>query len=174
MNTREIVDLLSAWVVLSAAFANLFAALTLNGLTASLLTVGLGFLLHELAHKVVAQRYGLKAVFHASYSMLGFALLASFAGFIFAAPGAVYTEGSRTRRQQTLISAAGPLTNVVLAIGFLAVPGSIGSFGSTINGWLALFNMIPFGGLDGQDIYRYDKLLYAGIVAVSAVIILLL
>lgn len=174
VNSREISDLVAAWLILSVAFANLFRSLTFEGVAVSVATVGLGFLLHELAHKVVAQNYGLKAVFHANYSMLGFAVLASFAGFIFAAPGAVYTEGSRTRKQQTAISVAGPVTNIVLALAFLAVPGPIGSFGTSINGWLALFNMMPFGGLDGQDIYRYNKPVYILTVAVSAGIVFLL
>lgn len=174
MDKREIQDFVASWLILSAAFANLLGGFSLNSMGAALLTAGLGFLLHELAHKVVAQRFGLWAVFEANYSMLGFALLGSFAGFIFAAPGAVVTRGARTAFQQKWISAAGPLTNVVLALGFLAVPGFIGDYGFRINSWLALFNLIPFGGLDGESIFQNDKLLFGALAAVSLVLVFVL
>lgn len=171
MDTREIQDLGVAWLILSVAFANLFGGLNVGSVGAALLTAGLGFLLHELAHKIVAQRFGLWAVFEANYAMLGFALLGSFAGFIFAAPGAVVTRGRRTGFQQKWISAAGPLTNILLAAVFLGVPGFIGDYGFRINAWLALFNMLPFGGLDGQSVLENDKLLFGILVAASAFLV---
>ncbi len=170
----EIRDLAVAWLVLSVAFANLYGDLFnpfMMGV--SVLTVGIGFLLHELAHRVVARRFGLRAYFKAYYNYLGFAFLLSFAGFIFAAPGAVYTEGRRTARQQMLISVAGPVTNIVLGVLFLFFPGIVGDIGHRINIWLALFNMIPVGGLDGQSIYRYSKPVFAAVIITAAVLFLL-
>lgn len=174
MNGREIVDLAAAWVILSLAFANLLGGLGLEPFLFAFVTAGVGFLLHELAHRIVARNFGLGAHFEADYSMLGFALLLSFAGFIFAAPGAVYTEGPRSSRQQTLISAAGPITNILLAVAFFFVPGTLGDYGFQINSWLALFNMIPFGGLDGQSVFRNNKILWIIIVGVAAVFTFLL
>lgn len=171
METREAVDLVAAWLVLGLAFANLLGGWTLWTVLLALLTAGIGFLLHELAHRVVARRFSLGAEFRANYEMLAIALFGSFAGVIFAAPGAVYTEGRRTPRQQLLISAAGPLTNIVLAGLFYLVPGSVGSYGFMINSWLALFNMIPFGGLDGESIYRHDKVVFAAMVGVSGLMV---
>lgn len=167
MDKREIQDLLASWLILSVAFANLFGGLDFQSVGAALLTAGLGFLLHELAHKIVAEKFGLWAVFEANYSMLGFALLGSFAGFIFAAPGAVVTRGSRTGFQQKWISAAGPATNILLAVLFMFIPGFIGDYGLRINSWLALFNLIPFGGLDGESILKNDKLLFGLMLVVS-------
>ena len=174
MDKREVQDLGAAWLILSLAFANIFGGLNVESVGAALLTAGLGFLLHELAHKVVAQRFGLWAVFEANYSMLGFALLGSFASFIFAAPGAVVTRGSRTGFQQKWISAAGPLTNIVLAVAFLAVPGFIGDYGFRINSWLALFNMIPFGGLDGESVLKNDKILFSTLIVASTFLVFIL
>ena len=90
---REIRDLFLAWVILSIAFAvlfsgfrSLFSSVFLTFFGASALTAGIGFLLHELAHKLVAQRYGLFAEFKAFYGMLLIAVGLAFFGFIFAAP----------------------------------------------------------------------------------------
>ncbi|MFB6291793.1 MAG: site-2 protease family protein [Candidatus Nanohaloarchaea archaeon] len=171
---RELRDLAAAWVVLSVAFGNLLGGISFRPVAISFGTVGLGFLLHELAHKVVAQRYGLWAEFRADYSMLFFAFALSFAGFIFAAPGAVYSRGERTGRQQMWISAAGPAVNIVLAAMFFFVPGEAGFYGFQINSWLALFNLIPFGGLDGESIYRYSKPVFAVLAVVSGVLVFVL
>jgi len=69
-------DLVKAWFVIALAFA-----IVLNGglgfgseffilIVLSAITVGLGFLLHELAHKYVAQKYGCWAEFRAFNGML--------------------------------------------------------------------------------------------------------
>ena len=57
----EIRDLIKAWVAISIAFAIVMrsSSLGLNfyyGFIIASLTVGTGFLLHELGHKIVAQR----------------------------------------------------------------------------------------------------------------------
>lgn len=174
MDLREVGDLVAAWIILGLAFANLLGGFTLEPVLVSLGTVGIGFLLHELMHRAVARNFGLGARFEANYPMLGLALVLSFMNFIFAAPGAVYTRGQRTGRQQMLISVAGPVTNIVLALVFLAVPGVIGDYGFRINAWLALFNMIPVGGLDGESVLRYNKAVYFAVVAVAGVLVFML
>ena len=173
MRFEEKRDLLAAWGILGLAFANLLGGLSVSSIGVALATAGLGFLLHELAHKVVAQNYGLNAEFIADYKMLAVAFFGSFAGIIFAAPGAVYTRGRRTREQQLWITAAGPITNIVLAVMFLAVPGQIGSYGNTINTWLALFNLIPFGPLDGKKILDVSKPVFTALVVISLLLFLL-
>jgi len=177
---RELRDLAVAWLALSVAFAILFSgggpgvlagSVTEFGtlLGISLLTAGLGFLLHELAHKVVAVRFGQAAAFRANYQMLGLAVMVSLAGFIFAAPGAVYHRGRITERQQGLVALAGPVTNAVLGVAFL-VPWLVAPEGSTlllvaiygvaINFLLAGFNMLPFGPLDGATVRDWSLPVY--------------
>jgi Zn-dependent protease len=181
---RELRDLAIAWVVLSVAFTVFYfrgpvfdllngraaaEAITAlgTGVAVSVVTVGVGFLLHELAHKVIAVRFGQVAEFRADYNMLFLALMAGFAGFLFAAPGAVYHRGRVTRREQGLIALAGPVTNVALAIVFAplllfgGVLGLIGALGVVINLLLAGFNMIPFGPLDGKKVLAWNKVVYA-------------
>ncbi|MDP6648058.1 MAG: hypothetical protein QGH34_01545, partial [Candidatus Woesearchaeota archaeon] len=65
---KEIKDILKAWIVISAAFAillsdSIFSSDFYAKFIISSLTVGIGFLLHELGHKFVAQRYGCFAEF---------------------------------------------------------------------------------------------------------------
>jgi Zn-dependent protease len=199
-SARETRDLVVAWLALGVAFTLFLLVTSGRGvgpaglvsllgtglfvelLVLSLLTAGVGFLLHELAHKVVAIRYGQVAEFRADYTMLGLALAAALVGFLFAAPGAVYHSGRITPRESAGIAVAGPLTNVVLAALFLPLflltsdgfVHSAGQLGVTLNAVLAGFNMIPFGPLDGRKVLRWSKvgfgasfLLCAGVALAS-------
>lgn len=196
-SSQELRDLGIAWVALSIAFAIFFAgggqrAITLIGsgqfglaLVVSLLTAGVAFLLHEVAHKVVAIRFGQLAEFRADYGMLGIAIMSALVGFIFAAPGAVYHRGMLTKREHGLIALAGPVTNLVLVVVFVpifvagvalnvSVVELIGSRGLVINAFLAAFNMLPFASLDGRTVRAWSNLVFAGVFALSAALTVLL
>ncbi|MBU0979679.1 MAG: hypothetical protein KJ709_02650 [Nanoarchaeota archaeon] len=165
----ELKHLALSWAAISLAFAFL---LDIGSLAASFMiaaaTVGVGFIVHELSHKLLAQHYGCFAEFRANFSMLGLAvLLAAFAGIVFAAPGAVIIRGRATLPQYGKISLMGPLSSLVLALFFLnfyifgvGTLKVIGWFGFYINSWLALFNLIPFGFFDGAKILRWSKVAY--------------
>jgi Zn-dependent protease len=169
----ELRDLAAAWLALGVAFTFfLFPGIgqaILRGRVSpellgtafgiAMVTVGTGFLLHELAHKVTAVRFGQIAAFRADYGMLFLAIMAGLAGFLFAAPGAVVHRGRISARENGLIAAAGPVTNLALAALFvpLLVFGSglvatAGFYAVQINLLLAGFNMIPFGPLDGRKV----------------------
>lgn len=184
----ELRDIAKAWLVLSLAFACVYAGTNvINGtitkifstqflllFVISLFTAGLGFLLHELSHKLVAQRYGCVAEFRAWDQFLYLALgLAVLTGFIFAAPGAVMISGMITRRENGLVSAAGPATNYLLGLLFLGAGfilpswASIFLIGYSINMWLGLFNLIPFGNLDGYKVFAWNKIVWLGMAAVG-------
>lgn len=166
-------DLIAAWLALGVAFTLFFEGQTvldtpsesLRPFAVVLVTVGGAFLLHELAHKVVAVRYGQLAAFRADYGMLFLAVMGGFIGFIFAAPGAVHHRGRLTDAQRGHISLAGPVTNLVLAAVFvpvwvLGVAPPLGARGVGINLLLAGFNMLPVPGLDGRSVYEWDTLAY--------------
>jgi Zn-dependent protease len=171
----EIKDLFFAWLMISLAFAILFSGISslfsnpiifIISLGMALFTSGIGFLLHELMHKYVAQSYGFYAEFKAFYNMLFLAIAFSFFGFILAAPGAVFISGFITREKNGKISLAGPMTNILLAIIFLilllifttnGILGLFLNYGVMINSLLALFNMIPFMPFDGAKVYAWNK-----------------
>src|SRR6266540_1747740 len=94
---------------------------------ASFVAVITAFLLHELAHKALAQRYGCHAEFRAFPMGLLLGILTAAFGFLFAAPGAVMISGSVSPRQNARISAAGPGTNFVLAATFFGLAIMVGA-----------------------------------------------
>ncbi len=181
INTSEIEirDLLKAWVAISIAFAIIMkSSLNLSfyqTFIVSFITVGTGFLLHELGHKFVAQRYGCFAEFRSFDQMLVMAIAMSFLGFLFAAPGAVMITGPVGKSRNGKISAAGPIINLILAFLFLSflflkLAGMlkiIALYGFMINSWLALFNMIPIWNFDGVKIWAWNKIAYGVIVAIA-------
>lgn len=174
-SSEEIRQIAIAWIMISLAFAildlsagiaSIVSAEFLVDFLISAITVGIGFLLHELGHKVVAQHYRCWAEFRADFMMLLLAVGMSFFGFIFIAPGAVFIIGKVNVRQNGIISIAGPFMNFALALAFLLLAffgpaegiwAQVFSTGYFINAWLGLFNMIPFGYFDGAKILAWSK-----------------
>ncbi len=180
---QEKKELITAWMMLSLAFAillndgNLFDQGIFFSFIVSALTVGLGFLLHEIGHKIVAQRYNCWAEFRADRFMLFIAIIMSFFGFILAAPGAVFIKGTITVKRNGIISMIGPLINLLLGLIFLGLKflvakdtiwADVAYYGVFINAWLGVFNMIPFLGMDGQKIWKWNKLVYFSMLIAGA------
>ena len=191
----ELIDITKAWIALSFAFALIYGGISvMRGSLSSLFsfsfvilflisffTAGLGFLLHELSHKFVAQRYGCVAEFRAFNQMLWLAVgLAFLVGFIFAAPGAVMISGMITRRENGIVSVAGAVTNYILGFLFLGMQFAFPSFSSifligfNINMWLGLFNMIPFGPLDGLKVFHWNKIVWGIMVVIGVAFVFFL
>jgi len=179
ISKSELSDLAKSWFVVSLAFAIVmvgfysFTSLFI-GFAAAGFTVGIGFLAHELGHKFIAQHYGCFAEFKSYNNMLLLALVMSFFGFIFAAPGAVMIKGDLDRIRNGRIAAAGPIMSLLVAvlffILFLITPFKvIFIYGFIINSWLALFNLIPFSPFDGRSIYKWNKAVYIIMVAVAII-----
>ena len=72
-----------------------------------------GFLLHELAHKWMAQQYGCWAEYRGNKNGLYFALMMSVFGFLLAAPGAVMVSGNIVTTMND--ATVGPLSNIAIA-----------------------------------------------------------
>jgi Zn-dependent protease len=194
-SNTEITHILIAWVAISYAFAilllwfnfgrrpmteELFSGIA-SPLAISLSTVGVSFLVHELSHKVVAQRYGSWAEFRMNPMMLFIMLFLVYNyGILFAAPGAVMIYGGMIgRRENGRISVAGPLSNILLAFMFLPLLSEggiiyeIGRYGVLINIALALFNMLPFGIFDGRKVWAWNKLVYLLVVITGIFLVML-
>ncbi len=156
-----------------AALESVSVALVVTA-AASALT---GFVAHELAHKVAAQRMGYWAEFRMAPMGLLISLVTAALGFLWALPGATVVGGigEEDRGHWGRTSLAGPLTNLVLGAGFYA--GTLLAFRTNsdlypwlvvltwVNGWFALFNLLPFGPLDGAKVLRWNRLVWLGAIA---------
>jgi Zn-dependent protease len=173
----EIAQMLISVLTISLAFSLGF----LVSFPLVLLTVGIGFIAHEIGHKIVALRFGCRAVYKMWVEGLILALVFAFATagrFIFAAPGAVYIyKPGMTRRENGLISLAGPLTNVALAFVFfflILTPApflqQLGAWGFKINLFFAMFNLLPVPPLDGSKVMSWNPSVWLIVMVVSAVL----
>lgn len=187
---REILHLLIAWVVLGFCFAvsGLYNGHFISIFLISLATLGLGFIGHELSHRYIARKYGYIAEFQIWWYGLILALVFSFlsrGSIIFAAPGAVYImplvrpygwDYNFEKREMGRISLAGPLANITVAAVFFVIRyfggvlGIIGDYGFQVNLWLAAFNMLPLGPLDGRKIFSWNPYIW-GVITIPAWII---
>jgi Zn-dependent protease len=179
MSKMEKKELVKAWLATSLAFGIIIYGSEnsfIFSIAVAACTVGLGFMLHELAHRALARKMGKHAEFRANNSMLILAILMSFFGFIIAAPGAVHISGFGNRKQIGMTASAGPLTNLVLAILFIPfiwVIPKIAFYGFMINAWMGLFNLIPMPGFDGQKIIEWSKPAYFAMAALALALNLL-
>ncbi len=171
-------------VVISFVFAYIFAGRNPNAILLwfpiTVLVVGLGFVLHEMAHKYVAIHYGYWAEYRMWVGGLLLALIAAITiGFVFAAPGAVYIHGNYIRTSENgKISLSGPAINIILALVFLSIPlffpnstyVLIGVIGASVNSFLAFFNLIPFSMLDGAKIFRWNPVIWVITMGIAVIL----
>ena len=151
-----------------------------------LVLVFFSFLLHEFGHKFVAQKYGMWSEFRMYPFGLVLTLVTSICGFLFAAPGAVYIRGYADLEKNGRISMAGPIVNIVLAAISIAVVMLINdspywlndpqllvilvfTMLASLNSFLAIFNLLPIGPLDGGKILAWNKVVW-GLMFVIAIV----
>lgn len=180
----EIRDIIISMLAISFAFALLLSRSTGFNITVittlmpiTLIVVGFGFVFHELSHKFVAIRYGYWAEYKMWIQGLFLALITPLFGFIFAAPGAVYIHGEYISKEENgKISVSGSITNIIFASFFLliliALPNNtyittLAFYGVFINGFLAFFNQLPFFGLDGSKVIKWNPFVWILVVIVS-------
>ena len=180
MEKKEIRDIVIASAALAVAFSfNRNLQEFFINIPAAIVGVVSGFVLHELAHRFIARRYHCHAEFvlwrNGIILALALAVISNGA-FVFAAPGAVYIQNAvdlwgnpvgLSKKRNAIISIAGPATNIALALifGFFAQASTsfFFAYGAQINAWLALFNLIPFGPLDGAKVIAWNR--YAWLIA---------
>lgn len=140
------------------------------------------FLTHEIAHKIAAQRYGLWAEFRLTTWGALLTLVSIISPLKLISPGAVMISGSFVDKKimgKTAI--AGPAMNITLAVilGTIALYTTepiitfITAYSAFINAFLAAFNLIPFGIIDGYKIFTWNKLTWALAFAIAVALTIL-
>jgi Zn-dependent protease len=188
----ELVHLVIAYSVLTLDMALILSRILSSSFT--LIDLGLtaagaaltGFVVHEMSHKVAAQRMGFWAEFRLSPVGLFISVLTALYGFLFAAPGATMIGGMGDARSWGRTSLAGPLSNLaqggifLLAarVAYTFVPSGVATYALLIlaffNADFAAFNMIPLGPLDGRKVYRWSRPAWVATFLVSLAFVITL
>jgi len=152
-----------------------------------LAVVVIAFLFHELGHRTIARRFGAVAVYKMWIEGLVLGIVLMFMkpyGFIpFVAPGAVmiypfrfarwgYRKVNLSQVEMGIISFVGPAINLAFAILFKLIPGDIFALISSVNAFLALFNLLPIPPLDGSKILRWKMTLWLVMFIFSVLLVL--
>ncbi len=181
--TFDLIVLLSGSTLLAGGGARqLVHAFTPAGIGTAAAATFTGFVAHELAHKVVAQRRGFWAEFRAWPMGLVYSVVTAFLGVIMAAPGATVVGGMSPldRASWGRTSLAGPMTNLGFGLAFFA--GAVGAYrvGSWLfpyllllaffNAWFGAFNLIPAGPLDGAKVVRWNRGVWAAAIAATGLL----
>ena len=147
-----------------------------------LVAVIIAFLFHELAHKFVAQKFGAAAYYKMWPHLLVLGLVTMFTPFKFLAPGAVVIQpykfgrwGYRikhlTHNELGLIAVSGILVNLFFALTFRLIDNQIFQLIALLNAWLALFNLLPFGPLDGRKVMRWNTMYWFILILISFLLV---
>jgi len=136
------------------------------------------FLAHEIAHKIAAQREGLWAEFRLTLIGAILTLISVIPTFFkIISPGAVMIAGLADMKRAGKISIAGPATNMALSTVLLALAflfpqyTTMLAFAAFINAWMAVFNLIPVGILDGFKVFMWDKRNWVLAFSVSVILL---
>ncbi|MEM3010401.1 MAG: AN1-type zinc finger domain-containing protein [Candidatus Bathyarchaeia archaeon] len=133
-------------------------------------TFTVSFLLHEIAHKITAQIYGLWAEFRLTLFGVLITVISIFSFFKIISPGAVMISGYASRETVGKTALSGPLTNILIALVCICVglvtPSFpliwvVAVFTAWINVVIALLNLVPFGIIDGYKIFSWNKKVWA-------------
>jgi Zn-dependent protease len=143
-----------------------FAAWGLTEISIFAVLLTASFLIHEMAHKVIAQRQGLWAEFRLTSWGAAMTLVSVFTPIRLISPGAMMIAGPARLNEVGKISIAGPITNISLSLAFIVASFMQVSYSSywvlflilaSFNAFIAVFNLIPFGILDGFKIFSWNK-----------------
>ncbi len=144
------------------------------------------FMLHEMAHKFVSQRYGMTSEFRMTPQGYYLSAVAIIFGIPIFGTGTMMTSDVRSMDDFAKSSLAGPLSNLIIGGSLLAVAevivatggvvfgplGFVLYYGTLLNALLGLFNMIPLRGFDGGTVIRWDRTVW--IVVTASLLVLFL
>ena len=151
-----------------------------------LLTIITGFIGHELAHRSIARRRELSARFVLWTQGILFTLLGLIAPFFFIVPGFVFMSGFADRTTIGKVALGGPSINILNGLVLLLLwfvtdvvlwglnIDQVLILAAQLNFFLALFNLIPLGPLDGRKVREWNPTIWVGALGSSLVLWLLI
>lgn len=138
-------------------------SVSLSNLKYGIMAVAPGIVLHEMMHKFVAISFGMQATFQSSPIWLGVGVVMKMLAlpFIFFIPGYVSIQGFGTPLQFALIAFVGPASHLffyfgakyALANNWWPKYTNVLVVTRYVNGFLFIFNMLPFPPFDGASVY---------------------
>jgi Zn-dependent protease len=135
------------------------------------------FLLHEIAHKLAAQHYGLWAEFRLTLFGSLISLLSMFIPFKVVSPGVVHISGVANREVIGKTALAGPSVNLALSMIFVVLHNYFKTYitfaGAFLNPFVAFFNLIPYGIFDGEKVFYWNNRVWGLCFAASIIFMLL-
>ena len=137
------------------------------------------FLLHELGHRAYARSRGLYARFKLDPfgALLTLVTAIPLMPFKIIAPGAVVIVGITSIDVLGMAALVGPLINLALSAVFAVAGFIIRTLSpilftlSTLNAFIAFFNLIPFGGLDGKKVLAWSPARWVTAFALSIILL---
>ncbi len=180
-SAREFIDIVISWLIVTIVFSFRYILVgNLYMIFINSIAVLLGFVIHELAHRWTARRYGCIAFYRAWYPGLLIALLiaiATMGNFVFIAPGAVMIFSPwLSPSLEALIALSGPYANIAIAIISMILVVITNRIEmqiiTNINIWLAFFNLLPIPPLDGYKALRGSIIRW--VVAFTIVMVLMI
>lgn len=172
----EIKHLSIATALFTAVMVSLFFGESLFFMLGLAIITAPLFFLHEIGHKVSAQHYNLWAEFRLNEQMAMLTALSIILPFKFIGPGAVMVRANSYADIPKMgkISAFGPNVNILIGGIYLILTGIFFNavifisdsflelfllffYASGFSYFLAIFNMIPFGALDGKKVKYWNN-----------------
>ncbi|WP_295609568.1 site-2 protease family protein [uncultured Methanobrevibacter sp.] len=190
---KELRDLIIAFIVLTICFSIATAGFNthriLSLLPIIIIGVVMGSVSHELGHKYIATKYSCDAEFKLWPLGLAIAFVTSFFGFVFASPGTIQIHPeNRSDEINGRILIAGPMTNMALALVFIAIAALIYPLrfysniinliylicvvGYSVNSFLATFNLFPLYSLDGTKVLKWSAKIWFIAIAIAGIMML--
>ncbi|MFB6489783.1 MAG: peptidase M50 [Thermoproteus sp. AZ2] len=154
----------------------------IGGFLLPTLAFAIAIIPHELAHRGTARRFGCWSRFvlypPGFYTTLAVNLVMGFivhSPLLFIAGYTAISCAGYTRRDEGMISLAGPLTNIAIALislAYLRFPVYLPLFSFfylllKLNAFVAFFNLLPLGPLDGAKIFRWNIAIWAILIIIA-------
>jgi len=131
---------------------------------------GIATIVHELGHRLAGRYYGYPSELQIwSLGSVTMLITAWFFGTVFAQPSRTVMQGmpKETNTHEVIVTVSGPLINLLFAgISFLLLPLGgyltiMGEAGFSMNLLSSVCSLIPVKPMDGEQVFRWNKLFWA-------------